>query len=99
MRLVTALFSLVAAHTLLLAQQADRFAGVAPRMQEFIDKGEASGIVTMIADKDRILHIGAAGKTDTDGERKMRTDDIRTTANSALTIRWRSICLSSPARW
>ena len=76
MRLVTALFSLVAAHTLLLAQQADRFAGVAPRMQEFIDKGEASGIVTLIAGKDRILHIGAAGKTDMDGERKMRTDDI-----------------------
>ena len=76
MRLVTALFSLVAAHTLLLAQQADRFAGVAPRMQEFIDKGEASGIVTLIAGKDRILHIGAAGKTDMDGARKMRTDDI-----------------------
>ena len=76
MRFVSALFSLVTAHTLLFAQQADRFAGVAPRMQEFIDKGEASGIVTLIADKDRILHIGAAGKTDMDGERKMRTDDI-----------------------
>jgi CubicO group peptidase (beta-lactamase class C family) len=76
MRFVSALFSLVTAHTLLFAQQADRFAGVAPRMQEFIDKGEVSGIVTLIADKDRILHIGAAGKTDMDGERKMRTDDI-----------------------
>ena len=76
MRFVSALFSLVTAHTLLFAQQADRFAGVAPRMQEFIDKGEASGIVTLIADKDRILHIGAAGKTDMDGGRKMRTDDI-----------------------
>jgi CubicO group peptidase (beta-lactamase class C family) len=76
MRFVSALFSLVTAHTLLFAQQADRFAGVAPRMQEFIDKGEASGIVTLIADKDRILHIGATGKTDMDGERKMRTDDI-----------------------
>src|SRR5664279_3378429 len=76
MRLVSALFSLVIAHTLLLAQQADRFAGVAPRMQEFIDKGEASGIVTLIAGKDRILHVGAAGKTDMDGARKMRTDDI-----------------------
>ena len=76
MRFVSALFSLVIAHTLLFAQQADRFAGVAPRMQEFIDKGEASGIVTLIAGKDRILHIGAAGKTDMNGARKMRTDDI-----------------------
>ena len=49
MRFVSALFSLVIAHTLLFAQQADRFAGVAPRMQEFVDKGEASGIVTLIA--------------------------------------------------
>jgi len=76
MRCVSALFGLVIAHTLLFAQQADRFAGVAPRMQEFVDKGEASGIVTLIAGKDRILHIGAAGTTEMDGERKMRTDDI-----------------------
>src|SRR5664280_3750634 len=76
MRFVSALFGLVIAHTLLFAQQADRFAGVAPRMQEFVDKGEASGIVTLIAGKDRILHIGAAGTTEMDGERKMRTDDI-----------------------
>ena len=76
MRFVSAVFSLVIAHTVLSAQPADRFAGVAPRMQEFVDKGEASGIVTLVATKDRILHIGAAGMTDMDGERKMRTDDI-----------------------
>jgi CubicO group peptidase (beta-lactamase class C family) len=76
MRFVLALFSLLAANPLLVAQQPDRFAGVAPRMQEFVDKGEASGIVTLIADKDRILHIGAAGKTDMEGARMMRTDDI-----------------------
>jgi CubicO group peptidase (beta-lactamase class C family) len=72
MRLVSVLFSL----GLVFAQQADRFAAVAPRMQEFVDKGEAAGIVTLIANKDRILHIGAVGKTDMAGDRKMRTDDI-----------------------
>ena len=60
----------------LLAQQVDRFAAVAPRMQEFVDKGEASGVVTLIATKDRILHRGAVGKTDMARDRKMRTDDI-----------------------
>src|ERR1035437_4093177 len=45
---------------LVVAQQADRFAAVAPRMQAFVDKGEVAGVVTLIATKDR----------------KMRTDDI-----------------------
>ncbi len=76
MRLLSALVSLLAAHTVLSAQQPDRFAAVAPRMQEFVDKGEASGIVTLVATKDRILHIGAVGKTDIAGDRRLRTDDI-----------------------
>jgi CubicO group peptidase (beta-lactamase class C family) len=76
MRFVSGFFRLVAALPLLVAQQPDRFAAVAPRMQEFVNKGEASGIVTLIATKDRILHIGAVGKTDMAGDRKMRTDDI-----------------------
>ena len=58
------------------AQQADRFAAVAPRMQEFVDKGEIAGVVTLIATRDRIIHLGAAGKTDMAKDRKMQTDDI-----------------------
>jgi CubicO group peptidase (beta-lactamase class C family) len=61
---------------LVVAQQADRFAGVAPRMQEFVDKGEAAGVVTLVATKDRIMHLAAVGKTDLAKDRKMRTDDI-----------------------
>jgi CubicO group peptidase (beta-lactamase class C family) len=61
---------------LLRAQQADRFAAVAPRMQEFVDKGEAAGVVTLIATKDRIIHLAAVGKTDMAKDRKMKTDDI-----------------------
>ena len=59
-----------------LAQRADRFAAVAPRMQEFVDKGEAAGVVTLIATKDRVIHLAAVGKTDMAKDRKMRTDDI-----------------------
>ena len=61
---------------LVVAQQADRFAAVAPRMQEFVDKGEAAGIVTLIATRDGIIHLAAVGKTDMAKDRKMRTDDI-----------------------
>ncbi|MCU1238618.1 MAG: beta-lactamase, partial [Candidatus Solibacter sp.] len=60
----------------LLAQQPDRFVAVPPRMQEFVDKGEAAGIVTLIATKDRIIHLSAVGKSDLSKSRKMRTDDI-----------------------
>src|SRR6185437_3565281 len=63
---------------LLLAQQPppDPFAAVAPRMQQFVDRGEASGIVTLIASKDRVLHLAAVGKTALDKDRPMRTDDL-----------------------
>lgn len=59
-----------------LAQQADRFAAVAPRMREFVDKGEIAGVVTLIATPDRIIHLSAVGKTDMAKDRKMQTDDI-----------------------
>ena len=70
------LLGVVAAPGRLPAQQADRFADVAPRMQEFVDKGEIAGVVTLIATRDRIIHLGAAGKTNRAKDRKMRTDDI-----------------------
>lgn len=61
---------------ILLAQQPDRFPAIAPRMEGFVNKGEAAGIVTLIATKDRVLQLDAVGKTDMEGNRKMRTDDI-----------------------
>ena len=56
--------------------QADRFAGIAPKMQEFVDKGEISGIVTLVADKDKVLHLAAVGVSDVATGRKMQTDDL-----------------------
>ena len=56
---------------LLVAQPA-----VESRIQEFVDKGEIAGAVTLVATKDRILHLGAVGKTDLAKDRRMRTDDI-----------------------
>jgi len=61
---------------LVRGQQADRFAAVTARMQVFVDKGEAAGVVTLIATRDRTLHLGAVGKTDLAKDRKMETNDI-----------------------
>jgi CubicO group peptidase (beta-lactamase class C family) len=76
MRAGCVFFTVLAAQVLLIAQPADRFAAVAPRMQQFVDKGEAAGIVTLVAHQDRILYLGAVGKTDLASGRKMRTDDL-----------------------
>jgi CubicO group peptidase (beta-lactamase class C family) len=74
------------------AQQADPFAAVAPRMQEFVDKGEAAGIVTLIATRDRIIHLNAVGKTDRAADRKMRTDDLFWIASMTKPIT--SVCIA-----
>lgn len=60
----------------LFPQTADRFAAVAPRMREFVEKGEAAGIVTLVASRDRVLYVAAVGKTDLSKSRTMRTDDL-----------------------
>ena len=77
---------------LLRAQPADRFAAIAPKMQEFVDKGEAAGVVTLIATKDRIIHLAAAGKTDLAKDRKMKTDDIFWIASMSKPIT--SVCIA-----
>src|ERR1017187_5484316 len=98
MRAATALVTVLAAPGLLLAQQADRFAAVAPRMQEFVDKGEAAGVVTLIATRDRILHLGAVGKTDMAKDRKMRTDDIFWIASMSKPVTAVSIAILADER-
>jgi CubicO group peptidase (beta-lactamase class C family) len=77
---------------LVVAQQADRFAAVAPRMQEFVDKGEAAGVVTLVATRDRVIHLAAVGKTDMAKDRKMRTDDIFWIASMSKPIT--SVCIA-----
>ena len=86
------LIAALAAPGLLLSQQPDRFAAIAPRMQEFVDKGEAAGIVTLVATRDRILHLGAVGKTDMHNDRKMQTGDIFWIASMSKPIT--SVCIA-----
>jgi CubicO group peptidase (beta-lactamase class C family) len=54
----------------------DRFAGVPAALQPFVDQGEISGAVMLVADKDRVLHLSAVGVSDLATGRRMATDDI-----------------------
>ena len=58
------------------AQAPAAFDAVAPAMQAFVDKGEVAGVVTLLADRKSILHLGAAGRSDIAAGRRMRTSDI-----------------------
>jgi CubicO group peptidase (beta-lactamase class C family) len=54
----------------------DRFAAIRSRMQAFVDQGEISGAVTLVATRDGILHLAAVGQSDLSSGRKMKTDDV-----------------------
>ena len=45
-------------------------------MQPFIDHGELSGAVTLVADEKNILHLSASGRRDIANQLPMRTDTI-----------------------
>jgi CubicO group peptidase (beta-lactamase class C family) len=70
------LFGLALCAATIPVQSTGTFDLVRPTMQRFVDKGEAAGIVALVASKDKVLHLSAVGKTDLAGDRHMRTDDV-----------------------
>jgi CubicO group peptidase (beta-lactamase class C family) len=54
----------------------DKFAAVPTTQQPFVDQGEISGAVMLVADWDRVLHLSAVGVSDLATGRKMETNDI-----------------------
>ena len=61
---------------LLSLRAQDRFAAIPQRMQAFVDQGEIAGAVTLVATKDRILHLAAVGQSNLVTHRAQRTDDL-----------------------
>jgi CubicO group peptidase (beta-lactamase class C family) len=53
-----------------------KVAQIPAQMQGFVEKGEISGIVTLVATKDKVVHLAAVGKSDLESGRAMRTDDL-----------------------
>lgn len=58
------------------ATPAVSFDDIPGRMQALVDHGQVSGVVTLVATKDRILHLAAVGKSDLASGRAMKTDDF-----------------------
>jgi CubicO group peptidase (beta-lactamase class C family) len=58
------------------AQPPAHFERARPAMQAFVDKGEISGVVTLVATKDKVLDVSATGVSDLASRRPMRPDDI-----------------------
>ena len=54
----------------------DKFAAISAGQQLFVDRGEISGSVSLLADRDRVLHLSAVGVSDLATGRKMQTDDL-----------------------
>lgn len=54
---------------------ADKFAGIPVAVQPFVDQGEISGAVMLVATKDRVLHLSAVGTSDLATGRKLETGD------------------------
>jgi CubicO group peptidase (beta-lactamase class C family) len=55
---------------------ADSFAAVSAAMQECIAKQEVAGVVTLVATRDKVLYLEAAGLADIGTKAPMRTDSI-----------------------
>lgn len=55
---------------------ADRFDGVPRALQPFVEQGEISGAVALVATKDEVLHVSAVGQSDLASGRKMTADDL-----------------------
>jgi CubicO group peptidase (beta-lactamase class C family) len=53
-----------------------KFDGIPLSVQPFVERGEISGAVMLVADRDKVLHLSAVGESDLASGRKMRTDDI-----------------------
>jgi len=69
----------------------DKFAGVPQALQAFVDHGEISGAVALVADRDRVLHLSAVGVSDLDTGRTMETGDIFWIASMSKPIT--SVCV------
>ena len=71
---VTAVYDTHAPSAAALAQ--DKFSEVSANLLPFVARGEISGAVSLVATKDRVLHLSAVGESDLTSHRKMATSDL-----------------------
>jgi CubicO group peptidase (beta-lactamase class C family) len=61
---------------LTLAIDEAKLAAIPARMKDLVDKNEVSGVVTLLATKDKILHTSAVGMADVETKTPMSEDSI-----------------------
>src|SRR5438876_4495491 len=55
---------------------ADKFAAIKPAMQKFVDSGDLAGAVTVVGNKDGVLHHEAVGRRDIAHNEPMHKDTL-----------------------
>ncbi len=63
------------------------------RMQEFVDEKQASGIVTLVARRGRVVHLGAVGQADVASDRDMTPDTVFAIASMTKPITAASVMI------
>jgi len=63
------------------------------RMQEFVDQKQASGVVTLVARRGRVVHLGAIGKADVASGRDMTPDTVFAIASMTKPITAASVMI------
>jgi CubicO group peptidase (beta-lactamase class C family) len=59
-----------------VGMSSERLARIPIAMQRFVDRGDVSGVVTLVARKGQIVHFGAVGFSNVDAKTPMTTDNI-----------------------
>jgi CubicO group peptidase (beta-lactamase class C family) len=54
----------------------DPFALIRERLEPFVQQGEIAGAVSLVANKEKVLHLSAVGQSDLATGRKLQPDDI-----------------------
>ena len=55
-------------------------------MEGFVDRGRASGVVTLVGHRGKVVHLGAVGHADLETDRKMTTDTLFSIASMTKPI-------------
>lgn len=59
-----------------VGMSSERLGRIRVAMQRYVDRGEVSGVVTLVARKGQVVHFDAIGQSDVDAKRPMTTDTI-----------------------
>ena len=72
---------------------APRLKDIDTRMQHFVDTKQTSGVVTLVARRGRVVHLGAVGKADIAADRAMKTDTVFAIASMTKPITAASVMI------